>query len=438
MTADKPPAPPPQGLPGAEPVRPPWRIRGFFAELGPGLITGAADDDPSGVSTYSVAGAAFGYAPLWTAALSFPLMAAVQLMCARLGMVSGRGLASVIRRRYSRRVLWGACGLLIVANVINIGADLGGMAAVSEMVTGVKAVFWTPLYAGFIVSLLFWSSYRQIARIFKWLTLVLFAYVLAAFLAHPDWWAVLRATVVPHVELSNGYLAIFVGILGTTISPYLFFWQAAQEVEEDRAAGRRTVQQRRGATDAELQRARTDVITGMFFSNFVMYFIILTTAATLHANGQTSIATARQAAEALRPLAGDGAYWLFAIGLLGTGMLGVPVLAGSCAYAVAEAEGWRGSLEDRPRLARRFYAVVAVSMMVGLILNFVGLDAVTMLFWSAVVNGVLASPLIVLVVLLTSDHTVMGKRVNPPLLRWLGWATAVVMTAAAVGMFVTL
>lgn len=438
MTADKPPAPPPQGLPGAEPVRPPWRIREFFAELGPGLITGAADDDPSGVSTYSVAGAAFGYAPLWTAALSFPLMAAVQLMCARLGMVSGRGLASVIRRRYSRRVLWGACGLLIVANVINIGADLGGMAAVSEMVTGVKAVFWTPLYAGFIVSLLFWSSYRQIARIFKWLTLVLFAYVLAAFLAHPDWWAVLRATVIPHVEWSNGYLAIFVGILGTTISPYLFFWQAAQEVEEDRAAGRRTVQQRRGATDAELQRARTDVITGMFFSNFVMYFIILTTAATLHANGQTSIATARQAAEALRPLAGDGAYWLFAIGLIGTGMLGVPVLAGSCAYAVAEAEGWRGSLEDRPRLARRFYAVVAVSMMVGLILNFVGLDAVTMLFWSAVVNGVLASPLIVLVVLLTSDHTVMGKRVNPPLLRWLGWATAVVMTAAAVGMFVTL
>jgi NRAMP (natural resistance-associated macrophage protein)-like metal ion transporter len=414
------------------------RVRRFFAELGPGLITGAADDDPSGISTYSVAGAAFGYASLWTALLSFPLMAAVQLMCARLGMVSGRGLASVIRRRYSRRVLWGACALLVVANVINIGADLGGMAAVSEMVTGVKAVFWTPLYAGFIVSLLFWSSYRQIARIFKWLTLVLFAYVLTAFLAHPDWWAVLRATVVPHVEWSNGFLAVLVGILGTTISPYLFFWQAAQEVEEDRAAGRRTVRQRRGATDAELRRARTDVVTGMFLSNLVMYFIILTTAATLHAGGQTTIATARQAAEALRPLAGEWAYWLFAIGLIGTGMLGVPVLAGSCAYAVAEAEIWRGSLEDTPRLAGRFYAVVAVSMLVGLVLNFVGLDAVTMLFWSAVVNGVLASPLIVLVVLLTSDRTVMGKRVNPPLLQWLGWATAVVMTAAAVGMFATL
>ena len=438
MTSDTPPAPPPRELPGAAPGGARRRVRRCFAELGPGLITGAADDDPSGISTYSVAGAAFGYAPLWTALLSFPLMAAVQLMCARLGLVSGRGLASVIRRRYSRRVLWAACALLVVANVINIGADLGGMAAVSEMVTGVKAVFWTPLYAGFIVSLLFWSSYRQIARIFKWLTLVLFAYVLTAFLAHPDWGAVLRATVVPHVEWSNGFLAIFVGILGTTISPYLFFWQAAQEVEEDRAAGRRTVRQRRGATDAELRRARTDVVTGMFFSNLVMYFIILTTAATLHAGGQTTIATARQAAEALRPLAGEWAYWLFAIGLIGTGMLGVPVLAGSCAYAVSEAEIWRGSLEDTPRLARRFYAVVAVSMLVGLALNFVGLDAVTMLFWSAVVNGVLASPLIVLVVLLTSDPTVMGQRVNPPLLRWLGWATAVIMTAAAVGMFATL
>jgi Mn2+/Fe2+ NRAMP family transporter len=203
------------------------------------------------------------------------------------------------------------------------------------MMTGVKAFVWTPLYAGFIVSLLFWTSYRHIARIFKWLTLVLFAYILAAFLARPDWWAVLTATVIPHIEWSNRYLATFVGILGTTISPYLFFWQAAQEVEEDKAAGRRTVQQRRGSTDAELRRARRDVLTGMFFSNVVMYFIILTTAATLHAHGQTDIATAHQAAEALRPLAGDWAYWLFTLGLIGTGMLGVPVLAGSCAYAVA-------------------------------------------------------------------------------------------------------
>jgi NRAMP (natural resistance-associated macrophage protein)-like metal ion transporter len=422
----------------AEPTGHAWRVRRFFTELGPGLITGAADDDPSGIATYSVAGAAFGYAPLWTALFSFPLMAAVQLMCARLGLVSGRGLAGIVRRRYSRAVLWGACTLLIVANVINIGADLGGMAEATEMVTGVKAFLWTPLYTGFIVSLLFWSSYRQIARIFKWLTLVLFAYVLAAFLAHPDWWAVLRATVVPRIEWSNSYLATFVGILGTTISPYLFFWQAAQEVEEERGAGRRTVKQRHGATGAELHRARTDVVTGMFFSNCVMYFIILTTAATLHAHGQTNITTARQAAEALRPLAGDGAYWLFTLGLIGTGMLGVPVLAGSCAYAIAEAEAWRGSLNDTPRLARKFYAVVAVSMLLGLILNFVGFDAVAMLFWSAVINGVLSPPLIVLVVLLTNDPTVMGTRVNSALLRWLGWATAAIMTVATVGMFVTL
>lgn len=385
-----------------------------------------------------MAGAAFGYAPLWTALFSFPLMAAIQLMCARLGMVTGRGLAGVIRRRYPRPVLLGACVLLAVANVINIGADLGGMAEVSELVTGVKAIVWTPVYTGLIVSLLLWSSYRTIARIFKWLTLVLFAYVLAAFLARPDWAAVLVATTVPRVEWSNVYFATLVGILGTTISPYLFFWQAAQEVEEDRAAGRRTLKQRQGSTDEELSRARTDVLTGMFFSNLVMYFIILTTAATLHTHGKTQIETARQAAEALRPLAGEGAYWLFTLGLIGTGMLGVPVLAGSCAYAIAEAEGWRGSLEDKPRLARRFYAVVGVSMLVGLGLNFAGFNAVAWLFWSAVVNGVLAAPLIVLVVLLTSDRTVMGKRVNPPLLRWLGWITAVVMAAATVGMVATL
>jgi NRAMP (natural resistance-associated macrophage protein)-like metal ion transporter len=410
----------------------------IFGELGPGLITGAADDDPSGISTYSVAGAAFGYATLWTALFSFPLMSAVQLMCARLGLVSGRGLASVIRRRYSRAVLWGACALLVVANVINIGADLGGMAEVSEMVTGVRAIVWTPIYAALVVALLFWSSYRQIVRVFKWLTLVLFAYVLAAFLARPDWGAVLRATVLPSFEWSNSYLATFVGLLGTTISPYLFFWQAAEEVEEDRAAGRLTEEEREGASDEDLARARTDVLTGMFFSNLVMYFIILTTGATLHAHGATEISTARQAAEALRPVAGSGAYWLFTLGLIGTGMLGVPVLAGSCAYAVAEAEGWRGSLDDTPRVARRFYAVVAVSMLIGLALNFIGLNAVAMLFWSAVVNGVLAAPLIVLVVLLTSDPTVMGERVNPPLLRWLGWATAAVMAAATAGMFATL
>jgi len=414
------------------------RVRRFFADLGPGLIAGAADDDPSGISTYSVTGASFGYMPLWTALFSFPMMTAVQLMCARLGLVTGRGLAGVVRRYYPRWVLWSACALLIVANLFNIGADLGGMAEVTEMMTGIKSYYWTPLFTILIISLLFFSSYRHIARIFKWLTMVLFAYIVAAFLARPDWHAVLSATFVPHVEWSSAFLATFVGILGTTISPYLFFWQASQEVENDRAEGKRTVKQREGATLKELRVVRTDVFTGMFFSNLVMYFIILTTAATLHAHGQTNIQTAREAAEALRPVAGSGAYLLFTLGLIGTGMLGVPVLAGSAAYAVAEAAAWRGTLEDRPLLSRKFYALIAVAMLLGLALNYVNFNAVKMLFYSAVLNGMLAPPLIVLVALLTSKSKIMGSRVSSRPLRYFGWATAAIMTAAVVGMFVTM
>ena len=281
-------------------------FRRFFADLGPGLITGAADDDPSGISTYSVAGAQFGYVALWTALFTFPLMTAVQLMCARLGLVTGFGLAGVIRRRYSRRVLWAACTLLVVANVINIAADLGGMAEAAAMVSGVPAAVWVPVFSVMIVALLGWSSYRTIARVFKWLTLVLLAYVATAFVAHVDWRAALMATLVPRVELSRRFFAVLEAIFGTTISPYLFFWQAAQEVEEERAL-HRNLAQRRGATDDELRSARTDVVIGMFASNAVMYFIILTTAATLHATGARTIANAQQAAEALRPLAGAGA-----------------------------------------------------------------------------------------------------------------------------------
>jgi NRAMP (natural resistance-associated macrophage protein)-like metal ion transporter len=362
-------------------------------------------------------------------------MAAVQLMCSRLGMATGCGLAAVVRRRYSRWVLWGACLLLVVANVINIAADLGGMADATRMVTGIPAVWLTPVFAVAIVGALFWTSYRALARVFKWLTLVLFAYVITAFLAHPDWWAVLRDTFVPDIRWSGEYLSVLVGILGTSISPYLFFWQAAQEVEEERADGKNTVAKRQGATDAELRRARTDVLVGMFFSNFVMYFIILTTAATLHAHGITKISTAGQAAEALKPLAGKGAYWLFTLGLIGTGMLGVPVLAGSSAYAISEAMSWGASLDRKPKLAPKFYGVLAVAMVLGVALDRVGLDAVKMLFWSAVANGVLAPPLIVLVVLLTTDRTVMGDRVNPPLLKWVGWGAAAVMSAAAIAMF---
>jgi NRAMP (natural resistance-associated macrophage protein)-like metal ion transporter len=408
------------------------RFRRFFSNLGPGLITGAADDDPSGIATYSITGAAFGYTPLWTAIVSFPLMSAVQMMCARLGMVTGLGLAGVIRVRYPRWILWSACALLLIANIFNIAADLGGMADVTGLLTGVKALYWTPAYALLLVGMLFWTSYRLIARIFKWLTLALFSYLAAAFLAHPNWPAVVRATLIPHVEWSGAYWATLVAILGTTISPYLFFWQAAEEVEEDIALGKETVKQREGSTPRELRRSRNDVLTGMFFSNLVMYFIILTAAATLHAHGKTTISTAREAAEALRPLAGDGAYWLFSLGLLGAGMLGVPVLAGSCAYAIAEAADWVGSLEVRPPLAHGFYSVIAIAMALGLGLNYAGLNAVRMLFWSAVLNGALAPPLLVLVVLLTSRADVMGERRNGPLLRWLGWTCAGAMLIATV------
>jgi NRAMP (natural resistance-associated macrophage protein)-like metal ion transporter len=411
---------------------------GFLAKLGPGLITGAADDDPSGISTYSVAGAAFGYSFLWTALFSFPLMATVQLMCARLGMVTGRGLAGVIRLRYPPWVLWPACLLLLVANVFNIGADLGGMADAMQMVTGIRSYYWTPSFALLITGLLIWTSYNLIARVFKWLTLVLFAYVITAFLARPDWAAIFHGTFVPHMEWTRSYMSVLVGILGTTISPYLFFWQAAQEVEEDRNHGKTTVAQRRGSTNQELSVASEDVFTGMFVSNLVMFFIVLTTAATLHAHGVKNIETAKQAAEALRPLAGKGAYWLFTLGLIGTGMLGVPVLAGSCAYAIAEAASWKGaSLSKKPRRAWRFYMVIAGAMVVGLALDFAGLNAVKMLFWSAVVNGVLAPPLVVLVVLLTSDKKVMGQRANSRGAKVLGWICAAVMSAAALALAVT-
>ena len=408
------------------------RFQHFFANLGPGLITGAADDDPSGISTYSVAGAAFGYLPLWTAVLSFPLMTAVQLMCARLGLVTGLGLAGVIRRRYAPWVLWSACTLLVVANVINIAADLGGMAEATAMVIGTPVALMVPVYGVAIVSLLMWSSYRSIARVFKWLTLVLLAYVLTAFVAGVDWRRALQATIVPHMEFSRAFFSVLVAILGTTISPYLFFWQAAQEVEEERAKGRNLA--RRGATRAELAACRTDVATGMFASNAIMYFIIMTTAATLHAHGRTNIATAQQAAEALRPLAGAGAYWLFTLGLIGTGVLAVPVLAGSCAYAIAEASAWRGSLDRPPGRAKKFYFVLAVAMALGIALNYAGLNAIRLLFTTAVINGVLAPPLILIVLLLTGDRTVMGGAVNSRTLALLGWLAFAVMVVAALGL----
>jgi Mn2+/Fe2+ NRAMP family transporter len=329
----------------------------------------------------------------------------------------------------------GACALLVIANVINIAADLGGMAAATTMVTGAPVAIMVPVYGLVIVLLLMWSSYRTIARVFKWLTLVLVAYVLTAFVAGVDWRLALRATVIPHVEWSRAFFSVLVAILGTTISPYLFFWQAAQEVEEERAMGR-NLAHRRGATREELNACRSDVTAGMFASNAIMYFIIMTTAAASHVHGKANIGTAQEAAEALRPLAGAAAYWLFTLGLIGTGMLAVPVLAGSCAYAIAEASAWRGSLDRPPHRAKKFYVVLTVAMALGIALNYFGLNAIKLLFTTAVINGVLAPPLILIVLLLTRDRTVMGDAVNSRTLGFLGWLTFVIMVASALGLVV--
>ncbi|MGD1069143.1 MAG: Nramp family divalent metal transporter [Bryobacteraceae bacterium] len=418
------------------PRSPKHYLRKYFSDLGPGLITGAADDDPSGISTYSITGATFGLAGLWTALFSFPLMSAVQLMCARLGIVTGRGLAHNIRIHYPKWVMRGSYGLLLIANIFNIGADLAGMGDALQLVTGVKSTVWSPIIALVLVATVVFASYRTIASIFKWLTLVLFAYVITAFLVKPDWTHVLRATIVPEIQWTPQYFAVLVGIFGTTISPYLFFWQSSQEVEEERAMGRNTVAKRMGATDEEIRKSRRDTLTGMFFSNLVMYFIILTTAATLHAHGLTNIQTAKDAAEALRPLAGNGAYLLFTLGIIGTGMLAVPVLAGSSAYAVAESAAWGASIDKPLKVAPKFYAVLAAAVAIGMGLDFAGFNSVRMLFLSAVLNGLLAPPLIVLVILLTNSRKVMGDRKNGPILQALGWICAAVMAACGIAMFV--
>ncbi len=406
----------------------------YFRMLGPGLITGASDDDPAGIATYSIAGAAFGYLTLWTALLTLPLTIAVQLVCARIGLVSGRGLAGAVRRHYPRGFLYFACLLLLVANVFNISADLAGMADAVEMLTGLPSLPFVALFGVLVIAATVYTRYATFARYMKWLTAILFAYIVTAFLVHPQWSAALRATFVPRLSWDPEYVGTVVAIFGTTISPYLFFWQASQEVEEERALGRVTVAARRGATPHELRDACVDVVTGISFSNLVFYFIILTTAATLHRTGLHGITSTREAAEALRPLAGDGAYLLFTIGIVGTGLLAIPVLAGSASYAIAELFGWRSGLDLRPRQGRRFYLVLAGAVAAGMALDLLQMNAVRMLFLSAVLNGLLAPPLLVLVMLVGGNRSIMGKHVNPRWLDVLGWAATALMTAAAVAL----
>jgi NRAMP (natural resistance-associated macrophage protein)-like metal ion transporter len=409
----------------------------FIKVLGPGLITGASDDDPSGIGTYAIAGASFGFATLWMALVTLPMMSAVQYTCAKIGMVSGRGLAGVLKTYYSKKLVYLAVFSLVIANAINAGADIGAIAAGINLLVPIPILFLIIPIALTIVALQIWGSYQFIANTFKWLTLALFAYIFSAFFCKANFSEVLRSTFIPTFPWNKSFLALTVAILGTTISPYMFFWQSNQEVEEEIAAGRKTLSQRKGATDAELKYAALDVNLGMLLSNAVMYFIILSTAATLFKAGKTNIQSATDAAEALRPLAGKAAEALLAIGLIGAGFLAVPILTGSSAYAVAEAFGWKHGFDKRPKRAKEFYWLIAISTLLGMSINFVGINPVKALFWTAVINGFIAPPLLALIMMVSNDSEVMGARVNGKMLNLAGWFTMIVMSAAAVGLIVT-
>jgi len=420
-------------VPTSAPAR--W-IRLLLKSLGPGVITGAADDDPSGIATYSVAGAQLGTKLLWTALLTWPLMAAVQMMCARIGKVTGQGLAGNFKQRFPSWLLRVFVIALLAANTINIAADLAGMADAAEMLSGINSHLFV-IGFGLLIS---WATvrlrYQQIANVLKWLVLVLFAYPITAFVAGADWSRVVHDTLVPSMPHTRDEWSTLVAILGTTISPYLFFWQASEEVEEEKAAGQSTLAKRRGATLQELELRNIDVGVGAFFSNMVMFFIILTTAITLNHHGITHIETTRQAAEALRPFAGKFAVTLFTVGIVGVGFLAIPTLAGSTAYAFAETLGWRQGLDKKLKQARWFYGLILLSTGVGVGLNFAGINPVKALYWTAVINGLLAPFLLVAILIVASDKKLMQGQPSSR----LGWTvvaiTTVAMFAAGVAMFV--
>jgi NRAMP (natural resistance-associated macrophage protein)-like metal ion transporter len=408
----------------------------FWSALGPGVITGAADDDPSGIATYSLAGAQFGTALVWTALLTWPMMAAVQMMCARIGMVTGHGLMACMRKKFSRRVLAVAAMALLLANILNIGADLAGMADAAELLSGLSSHGWVVLFSLLITLATIYLRYRTMARVLKWLVPALFAYAATAFYIHPTWHVVLGDLVTIRIPSQPGGWATVVAILGTTISPYLFFWQTAEEVEEEKVIGRRTLRQRQGATPDELRNRAVDVGVGTFFSNVIMFFIIVTTAFTLHRHGMTQPATSREVAEALRPLAGRFATLLYTLGIVGTGLLAIPTLSGSAAYAVAEVFGWREGFDERFRGARAFYIVITFAIVAGAALDFANVNAVQALYWVAVINGVLAPFLLTGILLAASDRSLMRGQPASTLGRAVvGITTLAMFGAAAVMLF---
>ena len=414
--------------------RPDKRRNGLLSRLGPGLVTGAADDDPSGIGTHSQVGAQFGYALSWTFVLSFPLLYVIQTVAAEIGRVTGRGIAANLRRHYPRSFLWLAVGLLLVANVINLGADLSAMGAALQLLVGGNAVVYTLVFGAACMLLEVFVNYRHYAAILKWMTLSLFAYIGVLFVAHVPWSRALASLVIPEVQWNAAYATAFVAILGTTISPYLFFWQAGQEIEEERRHHAKPLYVTPRLADGEIKRIKADTLTGMAFSTLISLAIVFSTAATLHVHGVTTIETSAQAAEALRPFAGQFASLLFAVGIIGTGLLAVPVLAGSAAYAVSELFGRPASLDSKPNRARLFYGAIIATMMAGASLQAVGINPVRALYWTAVINGILAAPLMALMMLIVSNPRAMGSlalRTGTAIWGWL----ATLLMAVATGIF---
>lgn len=415
-------------LSGKAPLK---KARDYWYILGPGLTTGASDDDPSGIATYSQMGAQSGLSLLWMSLFSFPLMAVVQEMCARIGLVTGRGLAGNIRTHFGKRTLYITTFFLFAANTFNVGADIGAIASGAQLLR--PSMDFSLLVVGFtlfIMLLQIFTPYVQYARYMKWLALVLFAYILSAILAHPNWIAVLKSAVVPHVAFNKDELMIICAALGTTITPYLFFWQTSQEVEEEIAAGQTTIKSRTGSSPEEVKKMRIDVWSGMFLSNAVMFFIIAACASVLFTHGITNINSAAQAAQALKPFAGSQSSLLFAIGILGVGLLAIPVLAGSSAYAISESLGKRQGLNSKLKQGYAFYGVIIISMLVGLGINFIGLNPIKALIYSAVLNGVVAPVIITQVVLISRNKKLMGEWVNGKLSTGFGWLTVLLMTAS--------
>jgi len=416
------------------------KLKRFYKALGPGFITGAADDDPSGIATYSHTGAQFGYAQLWTALFTFPFMTVVQEMCGRIGMVTGNGLSGVIRRHYTKPILYLAVTLLLISNTINIGANLGAMASSAQLLVKIPFALWLVLIASLSLGLQIFVAYPKYAKFLKYLTLSLFAYIATAFVIKHDWQAIAISTLIPTIRFDENYLMNIVAILGTTISPYLFFWQADQEVEEEiehhkiRSMGRGIPH----VTNRDIREMRIDTTVGMFFSNIVMWFIIVTTASTLYAGGIFSVETADQAAMILRPLAGDLAYLLFALGIIGTGLLAIPILAGSGAYALGEALQWNVGLSKNFGKAQGFYFVIALATLVGVLVNFSNIPPFTMLYYTAILNGIVAPPLMTIIMLIGSNKKIMGQHTNSHFSNVAGWMITGVMSLASLGLIVTL